>query len=235
MKHFVKIILLTALILGIACGIKEYIQTIQPSASVASENDSYAHFHKTINNSLQPWNLVLVNGFNKASFLPPLSLYETENGEKVDKRIYPFLEEMLIDAKTAGFSPEIASGYRTKNQQKQLLDEKIKEFSDRGYSAEEAEKSALRWVALSRYSEHHTGLAVDINSLTDDSSGLYNWLEKNCHKYGFILRYPATATEITGIEYEPWHFRYVGNDAAQYIHNNGITLEEYIFTIQQST
>ncbi len=235
MKHFVKTILLTALILGIACGIKEYTQTIQTSSPVVSENDNYAQLHKTINNSLQPWNLVLVNSYNKASFMSSLSLYETENGEKVDKRIYPFLEEMLNDAKNAGFSPEIASGYRTKKQQQQLLDEKIKEFSDKGHSAEEAEKSALRWVALPGYSEHHTGLAVDINSLTQDSSGLYNWLEKNCCKYGFILRYPSTATEITGIEYEPWHFRYVGKDAAQYIYNNGITLEEYIFTVQQST
>ena len=88
----------------------------------------------------------------------------------------------------------------------------------------------LRWVAAVGYSEHQTGLAVDINADGVHSAGyqVYEWLAGNAWKYGFILRYPSDKEEITGTAYEPWHYRYVGKEAAAEIHRQGVCLEEYL-------
>ena len=107
-----------------------------------------------------------------------------------------------------------------------LLDEKISEFRDQGYGRSEAKRQALQWVAEPGTSEHQLGLAVDINGSTYDT---YLWLEENCCNYGFIYRYPADKTDITGIAHEEWHYRYVGKEAATEIHRQGICLEEYLW------
>lgn len=87
-------------------------------------------------------------------------------------------------------------------------------------------------MAVPGTSEHQLGLALDINAekgkCTNDE--LYQWLEKNSYKYGFILRYPTNKVEITGTNYEPWHYRYVGKEAEKEIYARGICLEEYLNT-----
>ena len=94
---------------------------------------------------------------------------------------------------------------------------------------EEARAEALKLVAVPGTSEHQLGLALDIISETDeDDTATWQWLNENCWRYGFILRYPEEKIQITGITYEPWHFRYVGVEAAQEITEQGITLEEYL-------
>ena len=92
-----------------------------------------------------------------------------------------------------------------------------------------AERTAKEWVALPGTSEHQLGIAVDINADKSKSSNdeVYMWLAANAHNYGFILRYPQGKQEITGTSYEPWHYRYVGVDAAREIYERGICLEEY--------
>ena len=112
-----------------------------------------------------------------------------------------------------------------------MLDEKAAAFVAEGYSEEEALKQAKTVAAESGFSEHQLGLAVDIDS--EDTSvcsneAVWEWLRANCANYGFILRYPAGKEDITGISYEPWHFRFVGKDAAKKIMDSGITLEEYL-------
>lgn len=84
------------------------------------------------------------------------------------------------------------------------------------------------------YSEHQTGLAVDINADGVNSTGnqVYKWLEKNAWQYGFILRYPSDKEDLTGTAYEPWHYRYVGRNAAEEIYHQGICLEEYIIKLE---
>ena len=79
-------------------------------------------------------------------------------------------------------------------------------------------------------SEHELGLAIDINADLDRSTSdeVYGWLAQNAWKYGFVLRYPADKTDITGIDYEPWHYRYVGQEAAKEMHKKGLCLEEYL-------
>ena len=89
---------------------------------------------------------------------------------------------------------------------------------------------AGQWVAIPGTSEHELGLAVDINADKEQSSNeeVYNWLAENAWRYGFILRYPQGKEDITGIDYEPWHYRYVGKEVAKEIYEAGITLEEYV-------
>ena len=176
------------------------------------------------------WKLLLVN---REHYIPEdytIEFTELSNGEKVDSRIYPDLQEMFDTARAEGLQLFVADGYRTQEEQQQLLDEKIEAYKNEGYAEEEAEAEAKQWVALPGTSEHQLGLAVDINADTSQSTRdeVYEWLAQNGYKFGFINRYPAHKTEITGTIYEPWHYRYVGKKAAKEIYSQGICLEEYI-------
>ena len=137
---------------------------------------------------------------------------------------------MFDDCRAAGYQLFVREGYRTHADQQQLMDEKVQAYRNEGYGQDEAESLAKQWVAVPGTSEHELGIAVDINADTSVSSSdaVYGWLEQNSYLYGFILRYPADKTEITGISNEPWHFRYVGKEAAQTIHEKGLCLEEYL-------
>jgi D-alanyl-D-alanine carboxypeptidase len=180
------------------------------------------------------WNLILVN---RNSYIPDdykVELTELSNGEKVDSRIYPELQEMFNDARAQGYGLFVREGYRTQEEQQQLLDEKIEEYENEGKSKSEAKKLAEQWVAIPGTSEHQLGIAVDINADTTKSSSddVYSWLAENAHKYGFIKRYPSDKTDITGVINEPWHYRYVGKEAALEIYSQGMCLEEYIDTLE---
>ncbi|WP_270499489.1 M15 family metallopeptidase [Blautia intestinalis] len=180
------------------------------------------------------WNLILVN---RNSYIPDdykIELTELSNGEKVDSRIYPELQEMFNDARAQGYGLFVREGYRTQEEQQQLLDEKIEAYENEGKSKSEAKKLAEQWVAIPGTSEHQLGIAVDINADTTKSSSddVYSWLAENAHKYGFIKRYPSDKTDITGVINEPWHYRYVGKEAALEIYSQGMCLEEYIDTLE---
>lgn len=180
------------------------------------------------------WNLILVN---RNSYIPDdykVELTELSNGEKVDSRIYPELQEMFNDARAQGYGLFVREGYRTQEEQQQLLDEKIEAYENEGKSKSEAKKIAEQWVAIPGTSEHQLGIAVDINADTTKSSSddVYSWLAENAHKYGFIKRYPSDKTDITGVINEPWHYRYVGKEAALEIYSQGMCLEEYIDTLE---
>lgn len=180
------------------------------------------------------WNLILVN---RNSYIPDdykVELTELSNGEKVDSRIYPELQEMFNDARAQGYGLFVREGYRTQEEQQQLLDEKIEAYENEGKSKSEAKKLAEQWVAIPGTSEHQLGIAVDINADTTKSSSddVYSWLAENAHKYGFIKRYPSDKADITGVINEPWHYRYVGKEAALEIYSQGMCLEEYIDTLE---
>lgn len=175
------------------------------------------------------WKLILVN---KDNYIPKdykVKLLTLSNGKKVDARIYPKLQEMFDAARASGINLHVAEGYRSEEEQEDMMEEKIESFIEKGKSEGEAKKLARKWVALPGTSEHQLGIAVDINSQISTPSGpLYSWLANNSYKYGFILRYPPNKVSITGVKYEPWHFRYVGKSAAAQIHRQGICLEEYV-------
>ncbi len=177
------------------------------------------------------WQLLLVNRWNPIpeGYAPELT--ELWNGESVDSRIYSYLQEMFDDARAEGLEPYVNAGYRTNEVQQSLMDQEVEDYISQGYSEADAGEMAEQWVAVPGTSEHQLGLAVDI-SMDDNGSqsavDVWQWLMENSYKYGFILRYPEDKTEITGIAYEPWHYRYVGKEAAKEIYRRGVCLEEYL-------
>ena len=177
-----------------------------------------------------PWNLILVNQGHPIPENYEVELTVLSNGRKVDSRIYPELQTMFDDARSAGLGLFVREGYRTYNEQQALMDEKVDYYRNAGYGKTEAQRLAQGWVAVPGTSEHELGLAVDINADTSVSSSdmVYKWLEENSYKYGFILRYPSDKAEITKINNEPWHFRYVGKEAAVEMYNSNLCLEEYL-------
>ncbi|MBR3629294.1 MAG: M15 family metallopeptidase [Oscillospiraceae bacterium] len=176
----------------------------------------------------ESWKLTLVNRWNALPEDYDISLLTLSNGISVDERIYPDLQAMFDDARANGLQPMVREGFRTRSDQEAIMAERIAGYEAEGYSGEEARQKAEEFVAIPGTSEHELGLAVDINSTSDDAWGLYNWLAENAHEYGFILRYPQDKKSITGIDYEPWHYRYVGKEAAAEIHARQLTLEEYL-------
>ena len=135
----------------------------------------------------------------------------------------------------AGLTPVICSAYRTQDFQQTLHDNKVSEWMEQGYSREEAREKAGHQVAVPGTSEHQLGLAVDIVDVNyqlldtnQENTAVQKWLLENSWRYGFILRYPTGQTDVTGIVYEPWHYRYVGKEYAQDIHEKGLCLEQYL-------
>ncbi len=183
---------------------------------------------------------LLVNPWN---FLP--SNYETELVQLsaavgsstcyVDVSCHDALSQMVRDCnRNTDAIVFVVSAYRSIERQEDLFQQRVDKYLAQGYDEETAYTKAATVVAVPGTSEHHTGLAVDIIdteiwSLVRGQENLegQKWLMENCWKYGFILRYPADKEEITGIIYEPWHYRYVGLEMASELHELGITLEEY--------
>lgn len=179
--------------------------------------------------------LTLVNPWNPLSDDWTVDLVTLDDGHRVDSRCYEAYMEMINACKAAGYSPVNCSGYRTQETQQSLYDNKVQRLISSGMSEEEAKTEAAKAVAIPGTSEHQLGLAVDLvdanmQDLTSaqESTETQKWLMANSWRYGFIHRYPNGKTDITGIIYEPWHYRYVGKDAAQEIFNRDITLEEYL-------
>lgn len=196
-------------------------------------NDINSTGNENINsndNSTDNNDLLLINKQNPIPDNYKVDLVELANGQSVDRHIYPALQDMFDTARAQGIYPVVVSGYRTAEKQQSLMDEKISAYTAEGYDSSEAVKKAKEWVATPGTSEHQLGLAIDINADGVNSSGdeVYTWLAQNAHTFGFICRYPTDKADITGISYEPWHYRYVGVAAATQIHQQGVCLEEYL-------
>lgn len=178
---------------------------------------------------------LLVNGQNPLPESYQVELVTLENGMKAAKCIQEDLKAMLADCRKAGLRPMICSAYRTQATQTRLHNNKIARLWAAGYSLEAAKQEAARWVAVPGTSEHQTGLALDLVSARytnldqkQAETAEQKWLMEHCWEYGFILRYPVDKGDITGIGYEPWHYRYVGREHAAAIHETGLCLEEYL-------
>ena len=182
------------------------------------------------------WALALVNEEHPldTSYVPA-ELVEIESERSVDTRIAESLQNMLDDGAAAGLSMYVTSAYRDYEYQRTVFNATMNDWISQGYKPLDAYDETKKSVAVPGTSEHATGLAVDIissdYSALDDRQGdteEQKWLMEHCWEYGFILRYPPDKAEITGIIYEPWHYRYVGEEAAKEIHEQGLTLEEYL-------
>ena len=185
--------------------------------------------------------LTVVNPWNPLPEDWVCDLVTLSDGRRVDSRCYEAFEEMMDACRDAGYAPFLCSAYRTQETQQSLYDNKVQRLINSGMSEDEAKVEAAKTVAIPGTSEHQLGLAVDIvdanmQDLTDEQENTetQKWLMANSWRYGFIHRYPNDKTDITGIIYEPWHYRYVGKAAAQDIFNRDITLEEYTGKTNQS-
>ena len=156
------------------------------------------------------------------SYAPSVRQFGSD-GPYVDKRMIDSLSALIAAAKEAGFEPYISVGYRSYADQQQLFNEKASELS----------QIAAMIVAKPGTIDHQTGLAVDIldkeYEVLDYSkmdSKFFDWLDANCAQFGFIKRYPSNKKSVTGWD-EPWHYRYVGKEVAEFIMKNGMCLEEF--------
>lgn len=187
------------------------------------------------------WNLVLVNPWNPIPENYTIETVELRNGFEVDERCYPDLQVMMDDCRAEGLSPYICSAYRTQDVQERLYKAEMEQWLARGYSQSEAEMKAGTVVAVPGTSEHQLGLALDIVDIdyqildeSQEDTDVQKWLLEHSWEYGFILRYPTEKSHITGIIYEPWHYRYVGKEAAEVIHAQGLCLEEYLDRVSKA-
>ena len=182
-----------------------------------------------------PWYLTLVNADNPVDDDYQITLTRLRNKQSIDSRCYPELQAMMDDCRAAGLSPIICSSYRTYEKQQELFEQQVQEFINQGYGKLDAQKKASGAVARPGTSEHELGLAVDIVDESNqrlnqyqENTAVQRWLMQNSWRYGFILRYPSDKTDITGIQYEPWHYRFGGKEAAKEIYENNWTLDEFL-------
>lgn len=182
--------------------------------------------------------LTLVNPWNEVPEDLDVSL-ATVDGYLVDRRCQRALSDMLNDCREQGYLPIICSAFRTMEYQEMLYNNKIKRLLAEGVTRADAPSIAAQSVAIPGTSEHQLGLAVDIISETytnldryQEQTAVQQWIMQNCWRYGFILRYPNGTTDITGIIYEPWHYRYVGAVTAREVHESGLVFEEYLKTLE---
>jgi len=179
--------------------------------------------------------LSLVNPWNPMDEDYAPTLAALSDGTQVDERCIDDLRALLTACREAGHAPYICSAYRTWEKQSELYENKVARLMENGMDAASARSEAATVVALPGTSEHQLGLAVDIidSSYTtldegQESTETQRWLMENSWRYGFILRYPEGKSDITGIIYEPWHYRYVGREAAAEIYESGLCFEEWL-------
>ena len=181
------------------------------------------------------WKLLLINKQHTIPEDYEFTLGTIKGSMRCDERIIEPLTQMFAAAKKDGVNLVVRSPYRDMERQEYLFERKVKNFQTTGMSYMDAYKTASITVTVPGASEHQVGLAVDITSDTypmletgfSDTEG-GKWLAEHSWEYGFILRYPLGKEEVTGIQFEPWHFRYVGVDAAAVITEQNITLEEFV-------
>ena len=228
---------------GVALG--RYVESRQAAETVQKKDNQYESLEKEYNSvkeqaeaqneETRPWYLMLVNQSHpiEDGYVPELA--NIDDAHQVDARVLEPLQNMLKAASDEGYSLYVCSAYRSVDRQKELFNESMIDYVNQGMTYYEAAIETAKSIAWPGESEHATGLAMDI--VSSDYAGLdekqgetddQKWLMEHCYEYGFILRYPKDKSEDTGIIYEPWHYRYVGVEAALAIRDQGVTLEEYL-------
>lgn len=190
------------------------------------------------------WKLVLVNATHAIDHENE-QLEVMPNGFELDERITKEYLEMEKAAAADGINLKVVSSYRSIAQQEEVFATNLNQHIAEGDTPEVAESKTRAYITEPGTSEHHTGLAIDVveQSWFDQGLGLEEsfydteagkWLEKNVPNYGFVIRYPKGKEEITNINYEPWHLRYVGKESAKYMTKNKLVLEEYLKKLEKA-
>ncbi len=179
----------------------------------------------------EKWNLTVVNsGYRIPSDYEPDLVYVCGSGERLDKKVAVQYEKMYKAAAKEGVYLTPCSGYRSYELQERNYNRKVQYYKNQGYSTAQAKVKAATIIMPPGSSEHNLGYAMDIVCVDEwfEDTKEFKWLQKNAANYGFIMRYPKDKQHITKVTYEPWHWRYVGVDAAKAIKSSGLTLEEYM-------
>lgn len=202
---------------------------IEKIISNVNANLDYEYYTNTSSADLSKGNLILVNKYYKldSNYVPSdLVTIDSKYGvsRQMQKEAYEAFIKMFEAARKEGLHFYAVSPYRSYSYQQQLYN---------NYVNSDGKKNADTYSARPGYSEHQTGLAIDVmasgtSTLNDfGNTKEYTWLCKNAHKYGFILRYPKGKEDITGYIYEPWHYRYLGINVATKVYESGLTYDEY--------
>lgn len=233
-KNIIIIILILVMIVSLAGGLPKYVRdTISRKLNIKTKFSDTINANQNDNSKRNEGNLILVNKNNGVSenYKPAdltrvnVKFYKTATAEEktMRKEAAQALEELFNGAENEGVELYGLNGYRSYQTQKTLFDEDCEKWGTR---------YAEQCAAKPGYSEHQTGLAMDITNRTYSTNFQTTkegkWLAKNCYKYGFILRYPQGKENITGYSYEPWHVRYVGKTVAKQIFLKNIVLEQYL-------
>lgn len=248
---FIETLLIVVLTVALIAVSVKYASLKGGVSKNPSDNNSDSSVTSGINSSdtvsadllkaeLDKWYLKLVNPDNSVdqSFISNIDLTEinskytsgSQSSKMLDTRAVGSFENMCKAAENDGITLISISSYRTYSYQSSLYNNRVQRCINEGLSRADAEKKAATIVALPGTSEHHLGLAVDINSVETsfENTAAFRWLQENAENYGFILRYPKDKQEVTKIIYEPWHYRYVGVEHAKAINDLGMCLEEYV-------
>ena len=203
--------------------------TVKEAVSLVNVNRDRDFYEKMEKTDTSKGDLMLVNKYYKLTkdFKPknivPISNQFSYEGNEISKQVYEKYRSMWNDAKEEGLLLIVNSSYR---------DYEVQDAVWKEYAEVHGEEWADNKAARAGSSEHETGLALDIitnNVVMNEfeNTDEFKWLQKNAYKYGFILRYPKNKENITGYEYESWHYRYVGEKVAKEIHDMDITFDEY--------
>lgn len=203
-------------------------QNAEP-VEAAAEPESVSAASEPAFQQLGDWRLVLVNSEVPLpdDFQMTPTLFDTIT---VNSKMYPELTALINAAYNDEINLWVASGYRSVEEQESVLNRAVQRRMADGMTYEKAYEDARITIQAPGYSEHHTGLAVDFNDVEDDfrETEAYTWLQEHAAEYGFVERYPKGKENITGIDYEPWHYRYVGKEHAQRMNELNMCLEEYV-------
>lgn len=220
---------------------RENAEEIREADSMKGMNDGgISEPEELVINPEDMWCLILTNAEYPVPEDYTVTLKDVPGtDQKVDERIYEPLMKMLDSMKAEGLSPVVCSGYRTLDKQEKLFNRKVSSYVRKGNSKEESYVLARQTLSIPGSGEHCLGLAVDFYTRSYhqlerafEKTPEGKWLREHAQDYGFILRYEEGKEEITGIGYEPWHYRYVGIDVARYLKKHHLSLEE--FYIQES-
>ena len=245
----VLILILVFVLCGKALGHKKSKKKVKATTEITTEatteDPEVAKKNKLIASAKKIYEsnkdkLILVNENHELAADYSFEHHTLNCGEDVNSICYDHLVELLNACNENNCEYNIVSGYRDRDSQSAIYDETVQKIVSEGLSEDEAKQQANASVQKPGCSEHETGLAIDLTSpqtttldefTKDDPTNV--WLAKNSYKYGFILRYPEDKQSITGINYEPWHFRYVGKKAAKFMHKNNLCLEEFYELLNQ--
>lgn len=222
---------------------KEQAKEQSEAATAPSLINSYDTIAKINPSEQEPlWNLILLNMSHAITSEIPMKRVKYDS-QYIDSRVEESYKALCNGAKNEGITLFLRSGYRSIQTQENNYNNAKASYIKQGYTKAQATAYTEQYYTRSGHSEHHSGLALDIitpeyhnevRSLDERfaQTKAYSWLLENCAEYGFILRYPESKKEITGINFEPWHYRYVGKSHANAIMQNNLCLEEYLFNME---